>query len=68
MDQKINSSKLCFEDRISGFKMKTDAIYNKNISSFERLEILIDTYIKAMNTNAGLYQILAVEGTIKKRL
>lgn len=57
-----------FEDRISGFKMKTDAIYNENISSFERLEILIDTYIKAMNTNAGLYQILAVEGTIKKRL
>jgi len=57
-----------FEHRISDFKMKMETIYDEQLSSFERLKVLITDYIKAMNVNAGLYQVLAVEGAIKKRL
>ncbi len=57
-----------FEDRIMAFKIKTDDIYNEKLSALERLELFVTLYINAMNSNAGLYQILAVEGSLKKRL
>mgnify|MGYP003575589122 CR=1 FL=1 len=57
-----------FETRLDNFKIDEDLIFNKDNSIFTSLENLVFIYIKTMNENAGIYNILSVEGGIKKRL
>lgn len=57
-----------FETRLDNFKIDEDLIFNKDNSILKSLENLVFIYIKTMNENAGIYNILSVEGGIKKRL
>ncbi|MGJ1431352.1 TetR family transcriptional regulator [Sphingobacterium spiritivorum] len=53
--------------RVENFKMNGESL--KDISSpMEKVDKMIELYVKSMNCNRGLYQVIAVESTIKRKL
>ncbi|WP_270087761.1 TetR family transcriptional regulator [Sphingobacterium sp. SYP-B4668] len=53
--------------RVENFKMNA-AVLIGIASPLEKLEKMIELYVKSMNSNRGLYQVIAVESTIKRKL
>lgn len=49
-------------------QMDESNFFKPEYNAFEVLEKFMTTFIRMMNLNAGLYQILAIEGNIKRRL
>ncbi len=53
--------------RISGMQLHLESLYQEDISPIEKIDKLIEFYIKRINTNRCMYQILHFELSNKKR-
>jgi len=53
--------------RVENFKMDAGSLRGI-VSPMEQLEKMIELYVRSMNSNRGLYQVIAVESTIKRKL
>ncbi len=53
--------------RISGMQLHLESLYQEDISPIEKIDKLISFYIKRINTNRCMYQILHFELSNKKR-
>lgn len=53
--------------RISGLQLHLESLYQEDISPIEKIDKLIDFYIRRINKNRCMYQILHFELSNKKR-
>lgn len=55
-------------NRISDMRLQMENLYRENLTPFEKVERLIELYVKRMHKNKGMYQIIHFEITSQKRV
>jgi AcrR family transcriptional regulator len=53
--------------RISDMRLQIENLYKEDLTPFEKINRLIELYIRRMNKNRGMYQIIHFEISMKKR-
>ncbi|MCL9807113.1 TetR family transcriptional regulator [Flavobacterium amniphilum] len=53
--------------RISDMRLQIENLYKEDVTPFEKINRLIELYIRRMNKNRGMYQIIHFEISMKKR-
>ncbi|KGO88960.1 TetR/AcrR family transcriptional regulator [Flavobacterium suncheonense] len=54
--------------RISGLRLQMENLYREDLTPFEKIDRLIELYIKRINQNKGMYQIIHFEISSGKRI
>jgi AcrR family transcriptional regulator len=54
--------------RTSDMRLRLEDIFSQNLSSVEKVDLLIDLYISRINKNKCMYQIMHFELSTKKRI
>ncbi|WP_313806874.1 TetR family transcriptional regulator [Flavobacterium sp.] len=54
--------------RISDMRLQMENLYREDLTPFEKIDRLIELYIKRINQNKGMYQIIHFEVSSGKRL
>lgn len=53
--------------RISDMRLQIENLYKEDLTPFEKINRLIELYIRRINKNRGMYQIIHFEISMKKR-
>ncbi len=58
---------ILFQERMGGIKMRIEAVVNsKNISPFQKFEILIDQYVERVFSKQAFYKVMFTEQVLQK--